>query len=102
MSIWHDTKVRGRSGVRRCGPSRRRARTASAVFKIFVLHPKKTFATISVKRRPDGPEVRLPLYPRKRTQLGHRAMSEKCQEETHASQQKKDAIRSPRQRGRLA
>src|SRR5258706_1554378 len=28
---------------------------------------------------PDGPEVQLPLYPRKRTQLGHRAMSEKCQ-----------------------
>src|SRR6476646_3455662 len=41
------TKVRGRSWVKRCGPSRRRARSVSAVFKIFVLHPKKTFATIS-------------------------------------------------------
>src|SRR5882762_3892377 len=35
-----------------------------------------------VKSRPDGPEVQLPLYPRKRTQVGRRAMSEKCQEET--------------------
>jgi hypothetical protein len=29
------------------GKMGRRARTASAVFKIYVLHPKKTFATIS-------------------------------------------------------
>jgi hypothetical protein len=25
---------------------------------------------------PDGPEIRLPLYPRKRTQVGHRVRSE--------------------------
>src|SRR6266446_10676487 len=41
-----------------------------------------------VKSCPDGPEVQLPLYPRKRTQVGHRAMSEKCQHETHAPQQR--------------
>src|SRR6478672_9227976 len=39
------TKVHGRFWLKRCGPSRRRVRTASAVFKIFLLHPKKTFAT---------------------------------------------------------
>jgi hypothetical protein len=27
---------------------------------------------------PDGPEMRLPLFPRKRTQVGHRAMSGSC------------------------
>src|SRR5260370_30834267 len=30
-------------------PSCRHTRNASAVFKIFVLHPKKTFATISAR-----------------------------------------------------
>src|SRR5258707_9673609 len=33
--------------MKRCGPSCRHTRNASAVFKIFVLHPKKTFATVS-------------------------------------------------------
>jgi hypothetical protein len=33
--------------MKRCGPSSRRARSASAVFKTFVLHPKNTFATKS-------------------------------------------------------
>src|SRR5258706_16470397 len=33
--------------MKRCGPSCRHTRNASAVFKVFVLHPKKTFATIS-------------------------------------------------------
>src|SRR5258706_11348586 len=46
-----DTKVGGRFGMKRCGPSCRHTRNASAVFKIFVLHPKKTFATISVESR---------------------------------------------------
>src|SRR5258708_35554615 len=32
------------------------------------------FHTAGVRSCPDGPEVRLPLYPRKRTQDGHRAM----------------------------
>jgi hypothetical protein len=27
---------------------------------------------------PDGPEIRLPLFPRKRTQVGHRSMSGSC------------------------
>src|SRR6266436_3376726 len=42
-----NTKVGGRFGMNGCGPSCHHARNASAVFKIFVLHPKKTFATIS-------------------------------------------------------
>jgi hypothetical protein len=42
-----NTKVGGRFGMKRCGPSCRHTRNASAVFKIFVLHPKKTFATKS-------------------------------------------------------
>src|SRR5207244_8363553 len=37
------------------------------------------FSTASVKSCPDGPEVRLPLYPRKRTQDGYLAMSVSCQ-----------------------
>src|SRR5258705_3943102 len=28
---------------------------------------------------PDGPEIRLPLFPQKRTQVGHRAMFGSCQ-----------------------
>src|SRR5258708_40162847 len=44
-----NTKVGGRFGMKRCGPSCRHTRNASAVFKIFVLHPKKTFATISAR-----------------------------------------------------
>jgi hypothetical protein len=32
--------------------------------------------------RPGGPEIRLPLIPRERTQVGHRAKSETCEEET--------------------
>src|SRR5258708_16024560 len=44
-----NTKVGGHFGMKRCGPSCRHTRNASAVFKIFVLHPKKTFATISAR-----------------------------------------------------
>src|SRR5271157_5520406 len=43
-----NTKAGGRFRMNRCGFSGRRARSASAVFKIFVLHPKKTFSTASV------------------------------------------------------
>jgi hypothetical protein len=45
-----NTKVGGRLGLKRCGPSSRCARGASAVFKTFVLHPKNTFATIGTNR----------------------------------------------------
>src|SRR5260221_13363713 len=31
---------------------------------------------------PDDPEIRLPLFPQKRTQVGHRAMSGSCQQAT--------------------
>src|SRR6478736_6551192 len=34
---------------------------------------------------PDGPEIRLPLFPRKRTQVGHRAISVSCQQQTSAN-----------------
>jgi hypothetical protein len=36
----------------------------------------------SIKSRPDGPEIQLPLYPSKRTQSGHRTMSVSCQQPT--------------------
>src|SRR5260370_34663117 len=45
-------------------------------------HRAQSGCPLRVINGPDGPEVRLPLYPRKRTQLGHRAMSEKCQTAT--------------------
>jgi hypothetical protein len=37
--------------MKRYGPSRRRAQSASAALRIFVRHPKKTFATISPQQR---------------------------------------------------
>src|SRR5450631_2252524 len=46
-----DTKVRGRFGVKRYGPSHREARDASAALKISVQHPKNTFATKSASCR---------------------------------------------------
>ena len=46
-----DRKTGGRFCMKRCGPSGRCAPNASAVFKIFLLHPKKTFSTASVKLR---------------------------------------------------
>src|SRR6266436_6013977 len=44
-----DTKVRGRFSEKRCGPSRRCARNASAALENFVCCPQKTFSTASVK-----------------------------------------------------
>src|SRR5438128_1486940 len=46
-----DTTVRGRFSEKRCGPSRRCARNASAALENFVCCPQKTFSTASVKRR---------------------------------------------------
>src|SRR5260221_14389776 len=46
-----DTKVRGRFSEKRCGPSRRCARNASAASENFVCYPQKTFSTASVKLR---------------------------------------------------
>src|SRR5258705_4993403 len=37
---------------------------------------------LAVKNGPDGSELRLPLFPRKRTQVGHRAMSGLCHNPT--------------------
>src|SRR5258706_10430051 len=78
-----DTKVRGRFCVKRCGPSRRRVRTASAVLKNFVRQPEKTFSTVSAlfgRKRSSGPcrlvgvkqtsSLRVPrsvFYPRRTT-----------------------------------
>jgi hypothetical protein len=45
------TEVHNRFWMKRYGPSRRRARSASAALGIFVRHPKKTFATISAQSR---------------------------------------------------
>src|SRR5258708_40212854 len=59
-----NTKVGGRFGMKRCGPSCRHTRNASAVFKIFVLHPKKTFATISATNG-HSRNNEAPLTPRK-------------------------------------
>jgi hypothetical protein len=42
-----DMKVRGCFCVKRCVPSRRRTRNASAVLKNLVRQPKKTFSTVS-------------------------------------------------------
>jgi hypothetical protein len=50
-----DTKARGRFCVKRCGPSCRRVRNASAVLTIFVRQPEKTFSTLSARTGPTGP-----------------------------------------------
>src|SRR6266446_1246788 len=47
--------------------------------KFYAQVQRRSFHTAWVKSCPDSPKDRLPLYPRKRTQDGHRAMSEKCQ-----------------------
>src|SRR6266478_2515885 len=62
-----DTKVRGRFCVKRCGPSRRRVRTVSAVLKNFVRQPEKTFSTVSARNGHADCVVRCPLSAVKRT-----------------------------------
>src|SRR6476620_11821730 len=49
-----ETKVRGRFSEKRCGPSRRCARNASAALENFVCCPEKTFSTASTQRRSGG------------------------------------------------
>src|SRR5437870_4847633 len=44
-----DTTVRGRFSEKRCGPSRRCARNASAALENFVCYPQKTFSTASTR-----------------------------------------------------
>jgi len=48
---------------------------------------------------PDSPEVRLPLFPRKRTQVGHLAMSVSCQ---HATSQAESASAKEKGEGLVA
>jgi hypothetical protein len=62
-----NTKAGGRFCMKRCGPSRRRARSASAVFKIFALHPKKTFSTLSAR---SGSQL---IYGEPRWSFAHKA-----------------------------
>src|SRR5258706_11850353 len=57
--------------MKRCGPSCRHTRNASAVFKIFVLHPKKTFATISALFGHGAMSDLSPLCAPKRTSVDH-------------------------------
>jgi hypothetical protein len=56
-----DTKVRGRFCVKRCDPSHRRLRTASAVLKNFVRQPEKTFSTVSARNGYAEVSSRCPL-----------------------------------------
>src|SRR5258705_12810486 len=56
-----DTKVRGRFCVKRCGPSRRRVRTASSALKNFVRRPEKTFSTVSARNGHAEVSWRCPL-----------------------------------------
>src|SRR5258706_13526026 len=62
-----DTKVRGRFCERRCGPSRRGERNASAVLKNFVRLPEKTFSTVSAQTRSAAMSAIAPLLGDKRT-----------------------------------
>src|SRR5258705_13901829 len=54
-----DTKVRGRFCVKRCGPSRRRVRTASAVLKNLFASQKRLFQ--QYRRKADVVWTRLLL-----------------------------------------
>jgi hypothetical protein len=67
-----NTKLRDRFCAKRCGPSYRRARNASAVLKNFGRLPKKTFATISAPFGPADRSDERRLSGEKRKWLGHR------------------------------
>ena len=58
-----NTKVGGRFGVKRYGPSHRGAREVSVGLKLFVPHPKHTFATISARNRHHQLSRQSPLVP---------------------------------------
>jgi hypothetical protein len=73
-----NTKVGGRLGMKRCDPSSCRARSASAVFKTFVLHPKNTFATKSAPLRHERFSGRRPLPKDESTLLGDKPMFDFC------------------------
>src|SRR5260370_16586105 len=49
---------------------------------LFGIMACKIQSRLWVKRRPDGPEVRLQLSPRNQTQLPHPLISQKCQQRT--------------------
>ena len=71
------TKVRGRFWMNRYGPSRRRAKSASAALEIFAPHPKKTFATVSgAKRTWRRGAVTSPFDPERMPQLDYRPRAE--------------------------
>ncbi len=65
-----DTKVGGRFWVKRCGPSRRRVRNASAVLRNFVRLPKRTFSTLSARTGPPATSAIRSLPGVNRTWLG--------------------------------
>jgi hypothetical protein len=66
-----DTNVRGRFCVKRCGPSRRNVRNASAVLKNFVRRPEETFATVTADiRRDDGYVSFVPILLQKSFCIG--------------------------------
>ena len=66
-----DTKVRGRFCIRRCGPSRRRARNPSAALRNFVRHPKGTFSTLLALFGPHAMSDLSPECARKRASADH-------------------------------
>ena len=57
--------------------------TATATLRSQI-YPRPRTSALRQKLPLAGAEIQLPLYPRKQTQLGNRAMSEKCHERTHA------------------
>jgi hypothetical protein len=69
------TKLRGRFCVKRCGPSYRRVRNASAVLKNCGRHPETTFSTLSVTLGHRDLSDGGPFYPKEQTFSSHSVMS---------------------------